>query len=981
MRRIRLQQSVLAVVVLLSIGGSHLRAQSTYAARVTLAQALTAAKNSLAPSPGSVVNVGNATTGTISILDPGGSTIQINAGANADIVLTKGAGNFKMRVLLHDNSGNLLTIPPASHPLACDLEHSWLRRSWGLVIRDKVADYLIGSAPPGTGCLVDGQFTGQPYFMEQLTGIAGNNDQKSALANAGVSEWDLDTRYYTVPTIVDASTTADRNNLLEFENGTASGGLFRYIATYVDGQVVAGQPTRDTGIAKLAYTHVHFTPPSSLLPPAGEWHVTDVTLQAHTKAEKPSDCSSLAAPDGPDPNNAQIQLSFTRVRTSPPATETWECAWHAPAGDPDVENQSLWSHFDQSPVSWPAIDSWASFDVDADGYLYLKIGPSSECINPGSYRIMQVRSRHLDDQSCEITFPYDGQFIVDGMTGELKYQPTGTPASAALPVPCLPFATKLSGKNFASNVIDASASLLSDAWPIDQTEFKQNHVLDTWGSDNNDDNRYEDGTAQWRPRTGYAYRTAVHGGIGPTERTYTAGTFIADAGDPGNLRLFDWRNPAGNLGSHWVAAGTVQLYSPLGVPLEEQNAIGVRSATRFGDHQILQTLTAQNAEYASVGFESFETGFDDNTNLSVDTAHAGTRSLRLERNQAASVPIVTLHRTPQLMSEGVLVRYWAKRTYNDASTNSPALVQGPFTGSTASTLIAQTGEWALYEAHCTVDAAAVPTDGSPIAITMKQNIPNTDAVWVDDVRAQPYLAEMVCYVYDRETRRLAATLDDQHFGVFPQYDGKGIMVRTLRETERGVRTVAESEAHLPEVTWRNGTDIASATSGGGGAPLQAATQRADVPQGGGHADDGGGNGITSGPTRVNLFDLNAGTDGVSWEFLRGSSKVVDELKALAAIDTARLSAVEHAAFQKYGLGDAERVRQVVEVHALREQLDGLDEKARTESDTAARRALLEQRERVNAELRRIVEQELGVTEADARAMYDTLQQARAEQAP
>ncbi|MBL4669491.1 MAG: hypothetical protein JKY30_09555 [Flavobacteriales bacterium] len=45
-----------------------------------------------------------------------------------------------------------------------------------------------------------------------------------------------------------------------------------------------------------------------------------------------------------------------------------------------------------------------------------------------------------------------------------------------------------------------------------------------------------------------------------------------------------------------------------------------------------------------------------------------------------------------------------------------------------------------------------------------------------------------------------ATFDDQHFGLFYQYNAEGKLVRKLIETERGMKTVQETQYNTPKIT-------------------------------------------------------------------------------------------------------------------------------------------------------------------------------------
>jgi hypothetical protein len=65
-------------------------------------------------------------------------------------------------------------------------------------------------------------------------------------------------------------------------------------------------------------------------------------------------------------------------------------------------------------------------------------------------------------------------------------------------------------------------------------------------------------------------------------------------------------------------------------------------------------------------------------------------------------------------------------------------------------------------------------------------------VVLDDIRIMPKQANMKCFVYDNKTYRLMAELDANHYATFYEYDDQGMMVRTKKETVRGIKTIQES---------------------------------------------------------------------------------------------------------------------------------------------------------------------------------------------
>lgn len=71
-----------------------------------------------------------------------------------------------------------------------------------------------------------------------------------------------------------------------------------------------------------------------------------------------------------------------------------------------------------------------------------------------------------------------------------------------------------------------------------------------------------------------------------------------------------------------------------------------------------------------------------------------------------------------------------------------------------------------------------------------------DACYLDDFRIQPLRAQMVGYVYDFNNFRLMATLDDNNFCTFFEYDAEGSLIRKKIETINGIQTLEENRNSL-----------------------------------------------------------------------------------------------------------------------------------------------------------------------------------------
>lgn len=78
------------------------------------------------------------------------------------------------------------------------------------------------------------------------------------------------------------------------------------------------------------------------------------------------------------------------------------------------------------------------------------------------------------------------------------------------------------------------------------------------------------------------------------------------------------------------------------------------------------------------------------------------------------------------------------------------------------------------------------------------NISNLDRdfVYFDDFRFHPWESYMNAYVYDPNSMRLMAELDENNYASFYEYDDEGILVRVKRETEAGIVTIQEARTVL-----------------------------------------------------------------------------------------------------------------------------------------------------------------------------------------
>ena len=85
-----------------------------------------------------------------------------------------------------------------------------------------------------------------------------------------------------------------------------------------------------------------------------------------------------------------------------------------------------------------------------------------------------------------------------------------------------------------------------------------------------------------------------------------------------------------------------------------------------------------------------------------------------------------------------------------------------------------------------------------LEIELQCNNISNEACYFDDIRFYPFNGNMKSFVYDEDTQRLMAELDENNYATFYEYDLEGGLVRVKKETERGVYTIQETRSNNPK---------------------------------------------------------------------------------------------------------------------------------------------------------------------------------------
>ncbi len=98
--------------------------------------------------------------------------------------------------------------------------------------------------------------------------------------------------------------------------------------------------------------------------------------------------------------------------------------------------------------------------------------------------------------------------------------------------------------------------------------------------------------------------------------------------------------------------------------------------------------------------------------------------------------------------------------------------------------------WQQFEATVSIPAFSGGSPGAVLLLPLNY--------YVDDIRIYPADANMKSFVYNPGNEKLIATLDENNFATFYEYDQEGNLIRTKKETEKGVMTISESRSNNPK---------------------------------------------------------------------------------------------------------------------------------------------------------------------------------------
>lgn len=306
------------------------------------------------------------------------------------------------------------------------------------------------------------------------------------------------------------------------------------------------------------------------------------------------------------------------------------------------------------------------------------------------------------------------------------------------------------------------------------------------------------------------------------------------------FRPFWWYDTNWNTSSseNWVTSSTSTLYDRQSQEIESKNALNIYSSARFGFKETMPLAVGGNMRQREMFTDAFEDyGFNamcvtnaickpdkfniynnyGSGNLDQTVSHTGNYSLRIpsgginlssyvfSSEHAPGIYLTTnqygeYYRQPSpwlglrgfcpVPGRDYVFSVWV---YDGAAPSSTPPLSVKVNGGTYTVTLkkkAAVEGWKLMEGTISKDWVGTTEMGDfSLSIT-------GSGLRIDDIRIFPFDGQMKSYVYSDKTQWLMAELDENNYATFYEYDEEGALIRTKKETERGIMTIKENRSQV-----------------------------------------------------------------------------------------------------------------------------------------------------------------------------------------
>ncbi len=154
--------------------------------------------------------------------------------------------------------------------------------------------------------------------------------------------------------------------------------------------------------------------------------------------------------------------------------------------------------------------------------------------------------------------------------------------------------------------------------------------------------------------------------------------------------------------------------------------------------------------------------------------------------------------------EDYVISAWVKEEHAQQVMNYTSKIEVNFAGTSESYAFTPSG--AIIDGWQRIEGTfRIPPTATHLNIALVKGVnQQTDALlseaYFDDIRIFNAEGSMKSFVYDPETQRLMAELDERNYATFYEYDKEGGLVRVKKETEKGIYTIQETRSSTYKIT-------------------------------------------------------------------------------------------------------------------------------------------------------------------------------------
>ncbi|MEN9609658.1 MAG: hypothetical protein RLZZ628_472 [Bacteroidota bacterium] len=364
----------------------------------------------------------------------------------------------------------------------------------------------------------------------------------------------------------------------------------------------------------------------------------------------------------------------------------------------------------------------------------------------------------------------------------------------------------------------------------------------------------------WRPYEAFAVKSRRSSGTETNRTITDPLKDLRNNGIILDFNRFDWLGSIGKVSAtgmnaplnpawyqnrqaqNWVKTNTITHYDQKGNEIENKDALGIYSSALYRYQNTLAAAVTANAQTRETAFDGFEDyAFNQPTANLVDMPTCRPEHWDMLRKQDAlmlqNLTTAKAHTGRYALSIPANTNLTKTTFIDDARAQKLARTEERAVADGNNTLLQRTipgfslmpNKKYIVSAWITKDGDCTPTTllgmglsmnglmfypSGPIiegwqriegVFTMPSNPDKLEMIlynvngtkgYVDDIRILPFNAKMKSFAYDARTMRLMAQLDENNYATFYEYDDEGSLVRTKRETERGVVTLQENRNFL-----------------------------------------------------------------------------------------------------------------------------------------------------------------------------------------